>query len=730
MHPNRLELIKSISLRNQSQLDRPIPKEKISEFFGSMTFSLTQAEKFLTKEAFAQFVALGRGEIKMDQKLAVAVADGVKAWALSLGATHFTHWFQPNTGLSAEKHDSFINTTADGKVIEKFSAGQLIQSEPDASSFPSGGMRSTFEARGYTAWDTTSPIFIVEYSGSRILCIPSVFVSYTGHTLDTKTGLIRSIGALNRSALELLREIGDTKVKNVSATLGCEQEYFLVDQEYVSQRPDLLLTGRTLLGAPSPKGQQLEDHYFRAIPSRVLAFMRDVESELYRLGVPVKTRHNEVAPSQFEMAPIFEETNRGSDHNMLSMEVLRRVAEQHNFRCLLHEKPFEGVNGSGKHCNWSLSTDAGENLLDPGSTPHENFRFIAVLACVLRAVFRGQVALRTAIATNGNDHRLGANEAPPAIISVFLGSFLTSILEKLESGGDFAKTSAEKAHIDFGLSMLPSIPKDNTDRNRTSPFAFTGNKFEFRAVGSSQTVAFPVTVLNAAVASSLDEFTRRLKQKKIGAASVDSAVLAVAKEFFEESKHIRFEGDGYSEAWRVEARRRGLFELLQTPESFEAFLKPEHHSFLTEQKIFTAEEIHAIADIRLERYTKFLEIEAQTLCMMVRQSVIPSGQAAQVRMGDAIRASDLAGTGAAKSQRWLLGEVVKLTEQCFDGVNRVLTEVKAAAETSKLQESAQRFSQKVLPAMKDLRQSCDRLETMVPDEVWSLPKYREMLFQY
>jgi len=729
MHSNRLEIIRAIRSRATSQAHQESPQnKKISEIFGNQTFRLEEMQKRLSPEDFTTLKKIIANGDKLSAHLAKTVAEAVRSWATGLGATHFTHWFQPMTGLTAEKHDSFLSFDDKGHAIEKFSASQLIQSEPDASSFPSGGTRSTFEARGYTAWDVSAPIFVVDHAGTKTLCIPSVFVSYTGHSLDFKTGLMRSIDKLGSAAVSLLKALDHKTVESVVTTIGCEQEYFLIDSDFAVSRPDLLLSGRTLIGGDMPKGQQLEDHYFGAIPSRVLAYMADVEYELYQLGVPVKTRHNEVAPSQFEMAPIFEEASLASDHNMLTMEVLQRVAERHNFVCLLHEKPFAGVNGSGKHCNWSLATDSGENLLEPGNTPHSNFRFLAVLSCVLKAVHGAQIGLRAAIASHGNDHRLGANEAPPAIISVFLGSELTKICEKISTGEDLSKLSAEKAMIDFGLNRLPSIPKDNTDRNRTSPFAFTGNKFEFRAVGSSQAIALPVTILNAAVASAMAEFERRLNEKKKTASSVDTAALEIAKEFIMESQAVRFEGDGYSGAWRQEAKKRGLHEILKTPESYEEFLKKEHHDYLLNTGVYSEEEFHALIEVRLERYVKHLSIEAQTLVTLVKQHVLPASMEYFGKISSYMRGADGVAGLNLRSQKHYLSELSELVESCFDKLHRLQNELNVATEKGGALEAAKAYAHQVAPLMSDLRGVCDRLEATVADELWPLPKYREMLF--
>ncbi len=732
MHPNRQNVLNLISQRKIPEFEKAGFEGEFqppSKIFGQDTFQWDEIKNRLPKDRFEELKKVVNEGATLTPELAKLFAESVKTWALQRGATHFTHWFQPLTGQTAEKHDSFLSFDGEGRAIEKFSASQLIQSEPDASSFPSGGMRSTFEARGYTAWDASSPMFIVENAGARVLCVPSVFVSYTGHALDTKTSLLRSIDSVNLNATKLLNEMGDSSVKNVDVTIGCEQEYFLVDSHYFYSRPDLLMVGRSLLGGDMPKGQQLEDHYFGAIPSRVQAFMADLETQLYKLGIPVKTRHNEVAPSQFEMAPIFEDANRASDHNMLSMEVMKRVAERHGFACLLHEKPFAGVNGSGKHCNWSMQTDTGVNLLEPGLTPQSNFRFLAMLSCVLKAVFKNQIALRASIASHGNDHRLGANEAPPAIISCFLGSTLSQVIDAVSKNSDLSKINAERASIEFGMNRLPSIPKDNTDRNRTSPFAFTGNKFEFRAVGSSQAISWPMTVLNAAVSESLKEFSERLKHKKGTASSLDAAVLEVAREFFVESEKIRFEGDGYSEGWRSEAQKRGLPQLLTTPDSLDAFAKSENHGFLVSENVMTADEFHALLEVKYERYVKHLCIEAETLATLVRQYVIPAAQRYQFAFANSVKAVDsVQGGNSTKNQKWLLSEISTSIEQSFDGLNRLSSELKTVNETLSLEKKARFISQKLVPTMGDLRGYCDKLESLVDDGEWPLPKYREMLF--
>jgi glutamine synthetase len=731
MHPTRLAILKLVHQRTPKSTPSSKDLAHITEYFGEMTFGLKELEARVDTKVLSEYKAALEGKCALDNAAAQKIADAVKDWAMDKGATHFTHWFQPLTGLTAEKHDSFLNFDFKTlKYVEKFNASQLIMSEPDASSFPSGGSRSTFEARGYTAWDLSSPMFIVENAGSRILCIPSVFVSYTGNALDTKMPLLRSMKALSEAAVEFLTEIGDKKIQSVTTTVGPEQEYFLIDRTYFKARPDLVMAGRTLQGAPMARGQQLEDHYFGSIPARVQAFMSDLDHELYRLGIPSKTRHNEVAPGQFEIAPIFEVANVASDHNMLLMELMQRMAKEHGFECLLHEKPFAGINGSGKHNNWSIATDSGENLLEPGQTPHQNLRFLAVLSIVLKAVFSHQVALRASISGHGNDHRLGANEAPPAIISVFVGSLLSQILDSVEKGEDLTKLSVETAMMHFGLNQLPSLTKDNTDRNRTSPFAFTGNKFEFRAVGSAQNVSFPMTILNAAVTQSFKEFVSRLKTKSAGAVSKDSAVLAITKEFIVESKNIRFEGNGYSEEWRKEAHKRKLFEILTTPAALKAFQSPEHSKFLTEQNILTEGEFSSYVHVQFERYSKKLAIEARTLIQMTQQYILPAAITAQNDLANSIKAVEsISETGAKLSlQKFHLRDYSELIDKSFllcSALNKTVEEAEAASEGYA---QAQIFAEKVLASMEELRKTLDIVEELTPDHLWPLPKYQEMLF--
>ncbi len=701
----------------------------ISEYFGSMTFGLGQFREKLPRETYNNLVKVLEQGKKLDRETANACASVIEDWALSKGVTHFCHWFQPMTGLTAEKHDAFISIHtayhSELTVVEKFTGSQLIQGEPDASSFPSGGMRTTFEARGYTVWDPTSPLFISEGETGKTLCIPTVFFGYHGEALDNKTPLLRSVQALSREAMAFLKLIGDVDVKAITATLGCEQEYFLIDKRFAALRPDITMTGRTLLGSPSHRGQQLEDHYFGSIPSRVIAFMEELEHELFRLGIPVKTRHNEVAPSQFELAPIFENVNVASDHNVLTMETLKRVANVHGLTCLLHEKPFARINGSGKHCNWSMSNDKGENLLEPGKTPHQNIRFLAVLSVVLKAVFEHSDVLRYSIASPGNDHRLGANEAPPAIISVFLGNTLSKILDSIETGA--ATEIAEGKMIDLGVTHLPDILRDNTDRNRTSPFAFTGNKFEFRAVGSSANVAVPLTFLNAAVADAFAQATEKLKKLIDSKGNRDEGIMELIREYIKTSKAVRFEGNNYSQEWRDEAKKRGLPIMDSSADALPVLENVANTEFLVKQKVLTREEIKSRHHIGVERYVKTLMIEFSTLSELATNFVVPAVETQIAQTGAAmtsITAAGVAGAGIkARVKKMnevyeqILGEQTKLNEIIseLDGITSEDAQMKLIAK-------------KGIPARDALRNACDLAETLVSDDLWPLPKYREMLF--
>ncbi|MGK5084457.1 glutamine synthetase III [Bdellovibrionota bacterium FG-1] len=724
-----------VNLRTPRKFDPPRDEQgkrlKVSEFYGVNTFDIHKMKEKLPKEIYLKLVSTMKEGMKLDQEIANTVAHAIKEWALARGVTHYTHWFQPQTGTTAEKHDAFFSYDDNGRTIEKFSGAQLIQSEPDASSFPSGGMRTTFEARGYTAWDPTSPVFIMEHANGKTLCIPSVFISYHGDALDEKTGLIRSMDVLSLKACELLHLIGEKHVKRIVPTLGVEQEYFLIDRAFASLRPDLLMGGRTLVGGQPPKGQQLEDHYFGAIPARVQAFMAEVEYELYKLGVPVKTRHNEVAPNQFETAPIFEEANIATDHNQLTMEVLRKVSLRHNFSMLLHEKPFAGINGSGKHNNWAMSIAApgdewdGENLLEPGKTPHQNLRFLLCLAAVLKGVHKHAGLLRAGVASSGNDHRLGANEAPPAIISAFLGDMLSHILDEIEKGQVGTK-GTEAAVIQLGISKLPEVMKDNTDRNRTSPFAFTGNKFEFRAVGSSASTAFPVTLVNAAVADGFIEMTEKLTAKMKTAKNQDQAIWEALREAVIETKSIRFEGNGYSEEWVKEAERRGLPNLRKTPEALEQIVTKTSKALLTGLGIFTEAEVVSRFHVRTERYVKNLQIEVDTLRHMIDTQILPGCYAYHGLLSSNVVSAKGAGVGAPQSDT--LSRVTKLIMDLQGKRLGLETSWNKTEALANEEEKAKHLAKDVAQSMFDVRTVCDELEAIVADDFWPLPKYREMLF--
>ena len=739
----RRSVLKSITTRAPSLTDMPKPatngngsrpgRKPTSEFFGCNTFGARQMREKLPKEAYAKLTAAIRHGKKLDVEIAPTVAQAIKEWAISRGATHFTHWFQPQTGLTAEKHDAFLTFDENKNAIESFSASQLIQSEPDASSFPSGGLRATWEARGYTAWNPASPVFIVESGGVRTLCIPSVFIGYNGEALDEMTPLLRSTDVLSARATALLELLGDTGIDRVFTTLGPEQEYFMIERGFYALRPDLVMSGRTLVGAAPPRGQQLEDHYFGGIPERVQACIAEVEHELYELGVPIVTRHNEVAPCQFEMAPIFEETDIAVDHNQLVMATLRRVAVRHGLQALLHEKPFAGINGSGKHCNWSMSILAsnreldGLNLLRPGKTPHSNLRFLVFLAAVLKGVHKHQGVLRAAIASSGNEHRLGANEAPPAIISVFMGDMLTQLIEGIIAG-KFEKQSAEQQLIKLGVAKLPEIEKDNTDRNRTSPFAFTGNKFEFRAVGSSSSIAFPVMALNAAVAEAIGEITEQLKGELKKTKSTDDAVLKVVREAFRETSAIRFEGNGYSEEWVTEAKSRGLLNLRRTPEALAQLVTKPARALFTRLGILSKEELESRFHVRLERYVKDILIEMHTLEQIVDTLVLPAGYAYAGTLAAAAAAAKAAGISVIPQIEAAnrVGRIVETLEKARASLGKI-TE-KAEGLHDELETLADLLTHAGAEAMNAVRSASDALEVVVSDEAWPLPKYREMLF--
>src|SRR5690348_5006140 len=704
---------------------------RVSEYFGINTLGARQMRDKLPRDVYGKLVDAIRMGKKLDLDIAPKIAQVIKEWAIGRGATHFTHWFQPQTGLTAEKHDAFLSFD-DGQPMESFSASQLIQSEPDASSFPSGGLRATWEARGYTAWNPASPVFIAEWAGVKTLCIPSVFIGYNGEALDELTPLLRSSDALSDRAIGLLEVLGDKGVHRVYTTLGPEQEYFLIDRGHFALRPDLVLSGRTLLGAAPPRGQQLEDHYFGGIPERIQACIAEVEYELYKLGVPIVTRHNEVAPSQFEMAPRFEETDVAVDHNQLVMATLRRVALRHNLQALLHEKPVAGINGSGKHCNWSMSGAAdspeldGYNLLKPGQTPHQNIRLLVFLAAIPKAVHKHPRLLRAGIGTSGNEHRLGANEAPPAIISVFMGAMLTHVIETIAEGK--ATNSADQELIKLGVARLPEIERDNTDRNRTSPFAFTGNKFEFRAVGSSQSIAFPIVLLNAAVAETIGEITTELKAELKKTKKVDDAVLKIVRRIFKETSAVRFEGNNYSEEWVKEAEKRGLPNLRRTPEALKQLATKQSRQLLTKLGIFSEEELESRYHVRLERYVKDMLIELHTLRETVDTMVLPAALDYVGRLATAAARAKEAGITVIPQIEPAnrIGKLIQDLQTTRATLGKVID--KAEGMHDELEKQAELLTREGAEAMHAVRKNCDTLEVNIDDELWPLPKYREMLF--
>ena len=694
----------------------------VKDTFGALVFSDKVQQARLPRPAYkALRDTIMRGEA-LDASTADAVASALKDWAVEHGASHFTHWFQPLTGITAEKHDSFYGPTADGRALAEFSGKELVRGEPDASSFPSGGIRSTFEARGYTAWDPTSPPWLLVHNNSATLVIPTAFVSWTGAALDKKTPLLRSMEALSTQAVRVLKLFGSTATR-ATATFGPEQEYFLIDSNFYFARPDLLNAGRTLFGARPPKGQELEDQYFGSIPERVLACMAETEAELYKVGVPIRTRHNEVAPSQYEVAPIFESANVATDHQMMTMETLKRVAPKYGLACLLHEKPFAGVNGSGKHLNWSIGDDLGNNLLNPGDTPHLNMQFLFFCTAVIRAVDVWQGLLRMSIAHAGNDHRLGANEAPPAILSVFLGDMLTEIFEQVEGSG--AKSTKVGGFLDIGVAALPKLPRDAGDRNRTSPFAFTGNKFEFRAVGSTQNVALPGTCLNVAVAESLDALATELEARLAKGETLEAAVASLLRKTIKAHKRIIFNGNGYSNDWQKEAAKRGLLNLKNTVDALPEIVKPGVVKAFEKFKVLTEAELHARFEINLETYCKTINIEAQLMVLMANRYILPAAFEYQKQVGESVAAARAGGVPSKEGKK-VLAQIVKLTDAF-----RVQTEKLAAAldHTSTSSEKHAKYMRDVIvPGMVKLRDIGDQIEVVVPHAVWPLPTYREMLF--
>ncbi len=704
----------------------------LTEVFGCNVFNRSTMRMLLPKNVYKSLTkALDNGE-QLDPSIADVVANAMKDWAIARGASHFTHWFLPMTGLTAEKHDAFLVSTGDEGAILEFSGKNLIQGEPDASSFPSGGIRSTFEARGYTGWDPTSPAFIMESVNGKTLCIPTVFCSYSGHALDKKTPLLRSLDAINKQAVRLLKLLGNKEVKRVTCTVGPEQEYFLIDEAFYLQRPDLIAAGRALFGAKPPKGQEMEDHYWGSIRERVLSFMMDAEAELYKLGVPVKTRHNEVAPAQFEVAPVFEGSNIATDHNMVLMEVFRKTAQKHGLRCLFHEKPFSGVNGSGKHNNWSMADDQGNNLLEPGHTPHDNLQFLVCLTAVIRAINTHGALLRASIAYAGNDHRLGANEAPPAIMSVYLGDKLTEVVETIVSGKE-STGGKSGTKIQIGVSTLPELPRDDSDRNRTSPFAFTGNKFEFRAVGASQSIAMPNTVLNTIVAESLEFMADKIEAAtKDGKADFNQAVSTIVKDVLSENKRILFNGDNYSKEWHAEAEKRGLPNNRHTLEALPVSADATAKKLFAKYEVLTEEEVQSRFNIELESYCKTINIEALLTISIAQTMILPAALEYQGRI-----AATLIQTKQALSSLDL-GPQEKLLKEVADRVSRLKTNLEHLDALSHevdegeadLLAHARFYQEKVIPAMNNVRQVADELETLVDDSLWPLPKFREMLYIY
>ncbi len=694
-------------------------KSNVPEIFGSMVFNDAIMRDKLPKDIYKSLKKTIEDGKDLDITVANVVAIAMKDWAIEKGATHYTHWFQPMTGITAEKHDSFISPQNDGRVIMEFSGKELIKGEPDASSFPSGGLRATFEARGYTAWDPTSYAFVKD----GVLCIPTAFCSYGGEALDKKTPLLRSMEALGEQAVRVLRLFGNTDAKRVITTVGPEQEYFLVDKDLYDQRKDLVYCGRTLFGAMAPKGQEMEDHYFGAIKPRISAFMKELNEELWKLGILAKTEHNEVSPAQHELAPIFSTTNIATDHNQITMEIMKNVAKKHNLVCLLHEKPFKGVNGSGKHNNWSLTTDTGVNLLEPGKSPYENAQFLLFLSAVIKAVDEYQDLMRVSVASAENDHRLGANEAPPAIISMFLGDDLEAILEAIESGKPYNGSGIEKMEI--GVHVLPSFPKDTTDRNRTSPFAFTGNKFEFRSLGSSQSISGPNIILNTIVAEELKQFADELE----GTENFTEKLNELIKKTIKEHKRIIFNGDGYSDEWKAEAEKRGLLNLKTTVDALPTFLAPKNVELFTKHKIFTEKEMESRYEILLETYSKVINIEGLTMVDMAKKQILP---AVNSYIGDlaatAKKKLEVTEGLSCKMEKDLLEKLSVLEDSAYDKANKLAALLEEGGKISDGLAQATFYKDQILPAMEELRSDCDALEVDTAESAWPFPQYGQLLF--
>lgn len=698
-------------------LQYPSPSDVVNEVFASDVLTMEELRQRLSKPVWKSLVATIERGATLDPAIADTVAMAMKTWAMERGATHYTHWFQPLTGLTAEKHESFVTPTSDGSAISQFSGKELIQGEPDASSFPSGGLRATFEARGYTAWDPTSPAFITRHSNGATLCVPTAFASWTGEALDNKTPLLRSMEGLNSSATKALKLFGDTETQRVISTVGAEQEYFLIDEEFYYRRPDLVMCGRTLFGAQPPKGQELEDHYFGSIPDRILTYMTDAEHQLYALGIPIKTRHNEVAPGQFEVAPIFEQSNIAADHQQLVMQVLRNTARKYGLVCLMHEKPFAGVNGSGKHVNWSMSTDGGHNLLEPGDTPQDNMQFLFFCAAIIRALDLHQDLIRTTVASASNDHRLGANEAPPAIMSMFLGDQLTEIFDRIVSGK--GGSSKKAGLLGLGTEVLPKLPQHAGDRNRTSPFAFTGNKFEFRAVGSSQSVSFAITVLNLVAAESIDAMTSMISARMKKKQSFESALSDVIKDVYKKHSRIIFNGDGYSDDWHAEAAKRGLLNLTTSVSAIESLVSKTNTELFATHGVLSARELEARQEVMFDQYFKTVNIEGETTEWIAQTQILP---AVLRHLREVTSIAAVSPAIQETSQ-----ELTQLTEQLILTL-RELRQQNAELGGETVHEKSHHMLKNVIPAMNKVRAAADTLERITAHDHWPLPSYREMLF--
>ncbi len=715
----------AVSLERETPPIEDYRANPAQEIYGKLVFNDAAQKQYLSKDVYKKLRATALRGQPLDASIADQVAQGMREWALAHGASHYTHWFVPMTGLTAEKHDAFLEPVHDGSAITEFVGKTLVRGEPDASSFPSGGTRATFEARGYTVWDPSSPAFIQEEVNGATLTIPTAFVSYTTEALDQKTPLLRSVEALSTQAVRLLRLFGNKKSDRVFTTLGPEQEYFLIDRKYYELRPDLIACGRSLFGAPPYRGQELEDHYFGTIRERILAFMMDLDRELWKLGIPAKTRHNEVAPAQFELAPMFERASLSADHNMLTMELMRRIALRHDLVCLLHEKPFAGINGSGKHNNWSMSTDEGENLLDPGNTPHANAQFLAFLVATISAVDEYAGLLRIAVSGPGNDHRLGANEAPPAIMSVYLGEQLEDVVNQLESGTP--TKSLAGGVMELGVTTLPVFPKDATDRNRTSPFAFTGNKFEFRAVGSSQSCYFANVVLNTAAAEAIKQLADELEKASVG--DFNKVLTEALRTRIKAHKKVLFSGNNYAEEWHAEAAKRGLPNLKDTVECLKAAHSKKFEALFDAHKVFNAKEYEARIEINWERYVKVINIEATATSDIARNQLLPAAIAYQTKVANSVVAVKSAGVDVPSAQLDLLKNIVGNVAALQTAVDVLDSAIEAAAGIE-LKAQGEAFRDQVIPAMNKVRKIADGLESVVEDELWPLPKYREMLFQY